>query len=197
MTFDYTDAIISYLDNQLIERYSRLKSLVSFDELNVLGEVNSLYQDIEAIIREAFTELARQVYAQTLCEIPLRSLDEEWIDALLNGYDPVSKYVFVHEFDRKRARLAEALIAGDVKQQEVDTALRAMSFMCRIYADRITDEAVMQAYIDDGEQYVRWVAEIDNRTCTVCEQRNGTIYPIYSVPADPHPNCRCRRERVQ
>lgn len=43
MTYEYTDKIITYIDKQLIDRYSRLKSLVSFDELNVLNEVNILY----------------------------------------------------------------------------------------------------------------------------------------------------------
>lgn len=125
-----------------------------------------------------------------------RSLDEEWVDALLNGYDPVSKYVFSHEMDRKCARLIEAVIASNIKTQEIDAALRAMSFMCRVYADRITDEAVMQAYNDDGEQRVRWVAEQDEKTCSVCRRRDGKIYEINNVPSDPHPNCRCRRERV-
>jgi len=36
MTYKYTDKAIAYIEKQLIERYSRLKSLVSFDELNVL-----------------------------------------------------------------------------------------------------------------------------------------------------------------
>lgn len=196
MTYKYTDKTITYIDKQLIKRYSRLKSLVSFDELNVLNEVNSLYRELYVIIKKSFLILANQVYADSLREESDRSLDEEWVDRLLEGYDPVSKYVFSHEMDRKCARLIESIIASDNKAQEIDTALRAMSFMCRIYADRITDEAVMQAYNDEGEQYVKWVAEKDERTCSVCERRDGRIYEIGFVPNDPHPNCRCRRERV-
>ena len=37
MTYKYTDKIITYIDKQLVERYSRLKSLVSFDELKVVS----------------------------------------------------------------------------------------------------------------------------------------------------------------
>ena len=197
MDYEYTDKVIAYIDKQLIERYSRLKSLVSFDELNVLQEVNTLYREVGVIVRRAFVKLANEVYADTLRKRAYRSLEEQWVDNLLNSYDPVSKYVFSHEEDRKCARLIEAIIASDTKAKEVDAALRSMSFMCRVYADRVTDEAVMQAYIDDEEEWVKWVAEKDEKTCSVCHGRDGKIYEINSVPCDPHPNCRCRRERVR
>lgn len=196
MTYEYTDKMIAYIDKQLIERYSRLKSLVSFDELNVLNEVNTLYRELYGIIKKSFLILANQVYSHTTQRKSYRDLDEEWIDYLLTGYDPVSKYVFAHEIDRKCARLIEAVISSDTKAQEIDAALRSMSFMCRIYADRVTDEATMQAYNDDGVQLVKWVAERDEKTCSICKKRDGRIYSIHLVPSDPHPNCRCQRERV-
>lgn len=195
MTYEYTDKVIAYIDKQLTERYSRLKSLVSFDELNVLEEVNTLYREINVIVRKSFVLLADKVYNSTK-KTNLGSIDEQWVDALLNGYDPVSKYVFEHEMDRRCARLMEAVIASDSKAQEIDSALRGMSFMCRLYADRITDEATMKAYNDDGEDYVRWVSEKDEKVCSVCRKRDGKIYETDNVPKDPHPNCRCRRERV-
>lgn len=196
MTYEYTDKIIAYIDKQLIEKYSRLKSLVSFDELNVLNEVNTLYRELYGIVKKSFLILANQVYSHTTQRNSYRDLDEEWIDYLLTGYDPVSKYVFAHEMDRKCARLIEAIISSDTKAQEIDAALRSMSFMCRIYADRVTDEATMQAYNDDGVQLVKWVAERDEKTCSICKKRDGRIYSIHLVPPDPHPNCRCQRERV-
>ena len=196
MTYEYTDKVITYIDKQLIERYSRLKSLVSFDELNVLNEVNTLYRELYGMVKKSFLILANQVYSHTTQRKSHRDLDEEWINYLLTGYDPVSKYVFAHEMDRKCARLIEAIISSDTKAQEIDAALRSMSFMCRIYADRVTDEATMQAYNDDGVQLVKWVAERDEKTCSVCKKRDGCIYSIHLVPPDPHPNCRCQRERV-
>ncbi len=197
MTYEYTDEMISYIDKQLIARYSRLKSLASFDEINVLNEINEMYHEISAIVKKTFLLLANRVYSETRREKSLKSLDDEWVDNLLDGYNPVSKYVFAHEIDRKCARLIEAVIASDSKAQEIDTAMRAMSFMCRMYADIITDEAVMQAYNDDGESFIRWVAEKDEKTCSTCKRRDGQIYEIDLVPTDPHPNCRCRRERMQ
>lgn len=196
MSFKYTDKAISYIDKQLIAGFSRLKSILSFDELNVMKEVNSLYQSVTVTVIKVFTKLANQVYKENIRERDLKSLDEEWVDDILSGYDPVSKYVFMHEIDRKCARLIEALMASDNKSQEVDRALRALSFQCRMYADRVTDEALMQAYEDDNVAKVIWRAEKDNKTCSVCASRDGKIYPIDKVPEDPHPCCRCWRERV-
>jgi len=197
MDYEYTDKVIAYIDKQLIERYSRLKSLVSFDELNVLQEVNALYQEIDTLIRKTFLKLADKVYSDNIRAKDHRSLDEQWVDALLSAYDPVSKYVFTHEEDRKCARLIEAVIASSTKAQEIDAALRSMSFMCRIYAVRVTDEAALQAFKDDEEDLVRWIAEKDEKTCTVCHKRDGKIYEIDLLPAKPHPNCRCSYERVK
>jgi SPP1 gp7 family putative phage head morphogenesis protein len=197
MDYEYTDKVIAYIDKQLIERYSRLKSLVSFDELNVLQEVNALYQEIDTLIRKTFLKLADKVYSDNIRAKDHRSLDEQWVDALLSAYDPVSKYVFTHEENRKCARLIEAVIASSTKAQEIDAALRSMSFMCRIYAVRVTDEAALQAFKDDEEDLVRWIAEKDEKTCTVCHKRDGKIYEIDLLPAKPHPNCRCSYERVK
>lgn len=196
MTFKYTDETIARIDKYLIERYSRLKSVLPMDELNVLTSVNSLYQEIQVYVKRAYLALANRVYADSSRTENSRRLDEQWLDEMMDEYDPVSKYVFRHEFDRKRARLIESIIASTTKTKEIDIALRAMSFMLRIYADRVTDEAVMRAYRDDGEEYVRWVAEKDEKTCSVCKRRDGHIYEIHSVPCDPHPNCRCKRMRL-
>ncbi len=211
MDYEYTDKVIAYIDKQLIERYSRLKSLVSFDELNMLQEVNALYREIDIIVRKAFIDLANKVYRENVRRA-IRSLDEQWLDNLLNAYDPVSKYVFSHEEDRKCARLIEAVIASSTKAQEIDAALRSMSFMCRIYAVRITDEAVLRAFEDDEDDdneekitalpkpksiYIQWIAEQDEKTCSVCCGRDGKVYELKHLPPKPHPNCRCRYKRVK
>lgn len=194
MNYEYTDKVIAYIDKRLIEMYSHLKSLVSFDALNVLKEVNFLYREIGILVRKMFIKLAEKSYADNAGNI--RIIDERWLDKLLNAYDPVSKYVFTHEEDRKRARLIEALISSDTKAKEIDAALRLMSFMCRIYAVRVTDEAALQAFRDGGANRVKWIAEKDEKTCSVCHLRGGKIYEIGKLPPKPHLNCRCRYEEV-
>lgn len=197
MNYGYTDKAIAYIDKQLIEGFSRLKSLVSFDELNVMQEVNVLYSSIVVMIREVYLRLANSVYKDALRRSSLRSLDEQWLDEILTGYDPVSKYVFTSEVDRKCARLIEAVLASSTKSQEIDAAMRSMSLMAHVYAVRVTDEAVLDAYRDDDEDLVRWVAEKDEKTCSVCFRRDGKIYDIDELPSKPHINCRCQFERVK
>lgn len=200
MPFEYTDKAVSYIDKQIIARFSKLKSVLSFDEINamtVIENVNTVYKDINKTVRKVYLQLANKLYRKYVQRTKdLKSLDEEWVDAILAGYDPVTMYVFNHEIDRKAARCIETIIASKADPAEIDREMRGIAFQCRMYADRITDEAVMQAYKHDKVQKVRWRAENDTKTCKICESRDGKIYPINKVPADPHPLCRCWRERV-
>ncbi|MCH5203126.1 MAG: hypothetical protein J1F03_00175 [Oscillospiraceae bacterium] len=195
--YDYTDKIIAYLDKQLIDRYAKLKGLVSFDELNVMQSVSVLYQELSILVRKMFLQLAEHTYNAAVKRKSFGSIDEEWVDRLLNAYDPTSKYIFTHEEDRKRARLVEALIASTTKTKEIDAAMRSMSLMWRAYAIKVTDEAVLQAYEDEEEDNVRWIAEDDEKTCSVCLSRHGKVYAISKLPPKPHINCRCRFERIK
>lgn len=196
MNYKYTDRIIACIDKRLIEGFSRLKSVLSYDELNVMQEVNTLYYDCFGLIKELYLKLANKVYRDNRRNHMPGNLDEMWLDEILDGYDPVSKYVFSAEIDRKAARLIEAIMASQTKPQEVDGALRSLSLMLRIYAVRVTDEAVLKALRDDGEDLVRWVAEKDEKTCSVCNHRDGKVYDIELLPSKPHINCRCRFKRV-
>jgi len=38
---------------------------------------------------------------------------------------------------------------------------------------------------------MRWITQLDERTCQVCGPRHGRIYPIGQVPYPAHFNCRC------
>lgn len=200
MPFEYTDKAVSYIDKQIIARFSNLKSVLSFDEINamtVIEKTNAVYKDINKTVRKVYLQLANKLYREYVQRTKdLKSLDEEWVDAILAGYDPVTMYVFDHEIDRKAARCIETIIASKADPAEIDREMRGIAFQCRMYADRITDEAVMQAYEHDNVKKVRWRAENDTKTCKICESRDGKIYPIDKVPADPHPLCRCWRERV-
>lgn len=184
MTYDYTDKVIKYINEQLIELFGKLRSVANFDRLNILQAVNSTYEDADKAIRKAFLRLAKHTYNN-------RKIDEDWIDFVLTAYDPVSKYVYANEFDRKRARLIEALIASPTKAEEVDRALRALAFQARIYAVIVTDKAHLQELQDKKVARVQWIAEKDEKTCTVCYKRDGKIYLLGDLPPKPHPNCRC------
>lgn len=187
--YEYTDVIIRYLNKRFIEVFRRLKSLVSFDELNVLQSTQLIYDELLTITEEKLLDLAVYYYNSTVKNAKTK-IDRDWLYLLLNDYDPITKYVFMHEVERKRARLVESMIATK-NPKEIDTALRYWSAMVTQYAIEVTDAAVKQAYIDDGIELVVWVTILDDRRCKECEKREGKVYDIKDVPPKPHIGCRC------
>lgn len=192
--YELTDIVIENIRKELIRDFSKLKSLLSYDELNVMSATKDVYSKIDLYVRQMFLQLMQAVYKKvTKRTCPY---NYAWLESFLLEYDEVSKYVYANEFERKRDRLAEALIASPKKNEEIDAALRYLSFMLTAYAVRVTDQVVLMAYRDMGIDAVRWKAEKDNKTCTICKHRNGHIYDIEQVPPKPHLNCRCEYEEV-
>lgn len=192
--YELTDIVIENIRKELIRDFSKLKSLLSYDELNVMSATKDVYSKIDLYVRQMFLQLMQAVYKKvTKRTCPY---NYAWLESFLLEYDEVSKYVYANEFERKRDRLAEALIASTKKNEEIDAALRYLSFMLTAYAVRVTDQVVLTAYRDMGIDAVRWKAEKDNKTCTICKHRNGHIYDIEQIPPKPHLNCRCEYEEV-
>ena len=196
--YEYTDRVIAYLNKRFIRIFQRAKSLatqdskrrLSIDELNVLSASKSIYAELESITIQAFLRLANVYYLEIVGQYGT-PLGESWLYEILQDYDPVTKYVFLHEVERKRARFAESLIAGSNKAEEISTALRYWSAMIRQYAVLITDEAIQKAYEDTGVVKVVWITKKDERRCSVCRERDGKVYRLADVPAKPHIGCRC------
>lgn len=193
--YEYADIIIQYLNSRYIEEFSKIKSILPIDEINVLTSVNSLYNRIYEITLDALVRLAEYMYEQ-IADNQLSGTLEDFVMGILNEYDPVLRYVFSHEKDRKAARLAEALIASFYDLSEIDKALRYWSLMVRETVIRVTDETVLKAYRDSGVTHVIWRTEEDDKVCSVCEERDGEIYPIDEIPPKPHYGCRCFFERA-
>ena len=193
-----TDQILKILkaDHQRI--FSRYKALIStqIDSLNVIERSKEMYKMLNESNENAYLEIAKKVYNDfyPTSETPP---DREWLLALLLGYDVITKYVYEHEIDRKRARFAEALIATRKKQQEFATAFNLLWKQTAQYGINVTDEAVMKAYRDFGVEKVRWITENDSRVCEVCRSRHNKIYPIDKAPKKTHYGCRCYYEAVK
>lgn len=178
--------------------YSRYKALIKpqLDSLNVIKRSKELYELLEELNENAFLEIAKKTYREVNPQGE-NPVDKEWLLGLLLGYDVVTKYVYKHEIERKRARFVEALIATKKKQQEFTTASNLLWNQTAQYAINVTDEALMQAYIDTGVKKVRWITEKDSRVCPVCAARRNKIYFIKSAPKKTHPRCRCYYEAVK
>lgn len=166
------------------------------DSLNVIDRSKEMYDLLNELNKDAFLEIAKKTYRE-IYPTSDNPPDTEWLLAFLLGYDVITKYVYEHEIDRKRARFAEALIATKKKQQEFSTASSLLWKQTAQYGITITDEALMKAFIDTGVKKVRWIAEDDNRVCEVCRSRKNKIYPIDKAPKKTHYNCRCYYEPVK
>lgn len=163
---------------------------MSFDQLNVISKSEDLYRELDDINKKAFLEIAQKTY-QEINPKSEKKLDLAWLLTILLRYDPVTKYVYDHEVDRKRARFAESLIASKTKSKEFLTALNLWWKQTSQYGITVADTAVIQAYTDLGVKKVMWNTAKDDKVCKICKSRNKKIYPIDRIPDKPHYGCRC------
>ena len=198
MTTPYSkaDKTIAHLNRQ----YNRLfRRVTSFDELNVIQTSHEIYEEAYALAEQEAARLAKAVYGK------YRKASEEekegfdaasFVLALLLAYNPVTKYVYKNEIDRKRSRFAEGLIASEHPLEEIQLAKRLLAATNAQFMDDVTFNSLVEAYSDNGTEKVRWVTHPDDRRCKTCRAMHGKIYPIDNIPAKPHIHCRCWVEEV-
>lgn len=192
--YEFTDKILKILIRDYIARFGKVKRMLfRFDKLNVLKVTKDLYSEMDIVTRRKLLELANTVYLNNLQKtVKKAEIEEDWLIDILDDYNSVTKYVYTHEWDRKRARFFEALMGSKNKEQEVDPAMRAVFRQVKIYADHTTRQAVLKAYKDSGVEYVRWITVEDERRCEKCRNLHNKVFRIDKVPDIPHIGCRCR-----
>lgn len=197
MPYRTTDKVIDYLNKQYLKIFRKAKNIASFDELNVIEMSHEVYGEALEITKKEMTRLADTVYKKYREDEETEdSLGAVWVLALMAAYNPVTKYIYDNEVERKRSRFAESVIASESPKEEVDRALRLWVAQNKQLADDVTFDAIVQAYEDDGVTEVKWVTHPDDRRCATCRERHGKIYPIDDIPPKPHINCRCYVRRV-
>lgn len=188
LSYEYTDKIIRYLIKQIVRIFGNAKGvLINADEKEVLSYCHTMFEELYAVTYKAFEKLGNRVYKDNGGK---RKLGSEWLDEFLLGYSQVTKYVWEHEFDRKEARFAEAVIASINRVAEIDAGMRTISRMLKQEAVEVTDAAARQAYKDLGVEEVIWVSNRDEKVCSICKKRDMVKYELSKVPSK-HPNCRC------
>ena len=167
-----------------------------FDELSVLSVTRELYDQLEADNRQVYLELAQERYQETEPhgeEPP----DLAWLLALLAAYNAVTKYQYTNEVERKRQYTAEGINSSTAKVTEFRRGLHYWADLTATYGDIVTDESTLKAYRDAGVKKVRWITAGDEKVCETCQERNGKVYSINSIPPKPHRRCRCVWEAVK
>lgn len=205
--YETADRLIALLDKKL-RRYINRLDVTGFSELNALviqRETTELIKKLLADNKEVFKKIAEDAIAEAAADIENLTgeqakrvkADDKYVDEILNQYNEITGYLYYPEADRKRARLSEALIVALMllDRAKYHDNLRKFANLWHTqtvqYEITVTDETRTDVFKKNGIRKVKWNAEHDEKTCKVCRERDGKIYPIDIVPAKPHYNCRC------
>lgn len=189
-----SDKVISYIA-KLISKLFRTVS--SFDELNIISLSHEIYGEALQRIKREVARLVESVYNST-SEKHEMTEDEAsgFVLALAAAYNPVTKYIFNNEVERRRSRFVEGVLSSKTPREEVALAKRLLIAIMKQFADDATFETVIEAYADDGVKEVQWITAKDDKRCAACKARDGKIYPIDAIPPKPHIHCRCYIKKV-
>lgn len=188
--YEYTDKVLKSLNKYFIAQFDRL-NIISTE--NFLQTANDFYKKLLKKTEGSFLDIAMLYYEDILEKgvTPENKPDYEWLQKFLGEYNPVTKYSFYTETERKAARFAESVLATGGKQAEKKTALRYWANMVMQYGIDVTDYAILSAYRDNGVKKVIWISADDDKVCEICQGRDGQVYDIDNIPPKPHLNCRC------
>lgn len=185
-------------------RFLRFKATTKFDELNVINNSKTLYKELDNFNRQALLRLAQECYVDVVKETFDKDADSKdiptsaFVLGMLKGYNGITKYVYTHEVDRKRARFAESLIANQgISNKELQRAYNAWVHQSEQYVIDVEKQATLKAYKDNGIKKVRWITQRDGRVCQACAELDGKVFDIDNVPEQLHDNCRCEIEEIK
>lgn len=189
--YEKTDKVIAVMYRDAQKRFSDYQNTLPIDEINILKSAKMLLKSLEKKAILWYNILAKYYY-DFFDGRPSFWKDDTVTDYLEEVSDPVTKYVYSNEVERKAERLAEA-ISADRKnaEKEIRKARRLWMLQTDRYAVAVSDLAQIEAYKSRGVKYVRWITNLDGKECMECHNRNGVVYPINAVPAKPHYGCRC------
>lgn len=180
---------------------------MGFDQLNAPRLTSLTTAMIERLLKEnkkAFLKIAKEASEEAADDVtaigikgkPIKT-DEKYVDGVLGEYNPVTGYLYYPEADRKRSRLAEALITALVisSRNDYHKELRKFANLWHTqtlqYGETMVDKTRVETFKENKIKYVRWITQGDEKVCSECKERNGKIFPVDNIPAKPHYRCRC------
>lgn len=204
--YGLTDLLLAILTTELRKEVNRL-DVIGFSELNALRITSLTKEMIERLLksnRREFIKIAQGAAdeaAEDLKELGLAvspiTPDGKYVDKVLREHNPVTGYLYNAEADRKRARLAEALITALLIKSRADyhNELRKFANLWHTqtlqYGETMVDKARVDTFKKNGIKRVMWKAENDEKVCEECKARDGKIYLLSEYPGKAHYNCRC------
>lgn len=193
----------SYIDDEL-GNY-RAKLFVRFTDLfhqtrkrrkkenGLLEWISGMYDELHKLATRMFLRIGKHYYKKAGGKED--TVTEDWILLLMDEFDPVEKYRFSDEFERKKYRAFEAIwasiIAKESPEKSIKTSRSLLNKQVSEKAVRVGDMAELTAWEENGIHHVQWIAHMDERTCEECAYRHMKIYTLKELPARPHYGCRC------
>ena len=173
--------------NNLRREFNRL-SLMGFDELNVLSTRKTTAQMYKRLSQRnerlyldggyfaylfAFGQASQLGFAGKR-----RKIDVKWVESYLQEYNPVTRYIYEKEVERRRMRLNECILTDrefDSRENFQTDIRRSANYwwtQTLQYGIGACDAAMLAAFRDCGVKRVRWVTMEDDRVATIAA--NGT-----------------------
>jgi SPP1 gp7 family putative phage head morphogenesis protein len=212
--YEYLDSLLAKAKKKVRTEFNRL-GVMGFDSLNVVNTkkitkemFDRLLVDNEKTYRkaadDAYSKGKKKAQSAGYTEVKeAEGVGGEWLAGILLAYNLVTGYLYDREVERKRLRLNEQILTAreyDSREMYNDGLRRTANLwwtQTAQYGIDVVDNATIRAYKDMGVDKVKWIAELDSRTCQVCRDRNGVIYELSKVPKKTHYNCRCYLEPVE
>jgi SPP1 gp7 family putative phage head morphogenesis protein len=211
--YEYLDSLLKKVKKKIRTEFNRL-GVMGFDDLNVVNTrkvTKEMFDRLLADNEKTYQKAANDAYSKAkkkagsvgYTEDNPEGVGGEWLASILLAYNFITGYLYDREAERKRLRLNEQILTSrEYSSREMyNDSLRKTANLWWTqtlqYGVDVVDAATIQAYEDMGVDKVRWIAELDNRTCKVCRERNGKIYELSKVPKKTHYNCRCYLEPVE
>lgn len=196
------DDYLERLKKKIRTEFNHL-SLAGFDRLNVMQTrqmTQSTFDRIESFNRAEYARLVRHAWKWACRRVKKRPRDIDYLDYVLeylNGYDPVTQYIYTREIDRKRMRLNEGILAArefsdrNAFEKAVKKTADLLYTQSMQYGTDLIQAAMLEVYERAGIDDLMWISVMDGHECKECHDRNGVIYKRRNYPQKPHYGCRC------
>ena len=187
--YDYMDEELHGFRVLLVRKFKRIK----LAKTGISREVRSVYEILWDRSYKIFYRLASHYY-----KIAGGKKKTDWVLDFLEDYDFITGYQYEPEWERKRARTYEMVMAAR-EEKKIPDLKRPITLLNQQVTQKsieIVDEATIRAYKEQGVKYIKWRTMGDHKVCAECEERDGKIFSIEDIP-QKHYNCRCWLERYE